>query len=380
MKVFAPWKTNCINIGKENWFEEEFTRALNDLDPCATTGLGPLSRYGCDIGTALAYDPIRGYDPERVSILREWTRMRLGDVHNPDPILVFVKPEPHTSKKIEEGRLRIISAVGLVDTMVDRIMFGWLQRAVLAAVGRTPALIGWSPYKGGYRYLTCRYANRRALCIDKSSWDWTVQGWLLRVVKNIIKKMALLVPPWWEEWVDARWEALFRDAVFGFRTGERVQQPGWGVMKSGCYLTILINSLCQAILHALVCRKLGLDPEWDMFKCVGDDTVQPAINRLSEYLECLANLGAIVKEFVVSEELEFCGHRMKGLSLIPAYKEKHLFKILTAGPDLLPLLLQAYQMAYPMDKVTWDWITRNLVEFAPELHRTWSDNLAFVQG
>lgn len=366
--LFEPWKGNGYELGEEGWFDREFDRALLDLDPKASVGMCAMSRYGSNIGDALGWDPFEvRYDEHRLRVFREFVRLRFNSVREPDPILVFIKPEPHTRKKIAEGRLRLISAVSLIDTMVDRICFGWLQRAVMSSVGATPALVGWSPYHGGYRFLTSRF--RRALCVDKSSWDWTVQGWLLKLVRELLKRLLVGAPDWWLTWVDERWEALFKDAVFGFRSGELIRQPGWGVMKSGCYLTLLINSICQAVLHSIACARLGWDPRWLEFFCVGDDTIQREVPDIELYVRTLAELGAIVKEWKVDDELEFCGHRMRNLALVPAYTPKHVFKILHTPTEQLAEMLQAYQWMYAMDDGMWDWITRALVKLAPHYSR-----------
>lgn len=368
-------------MDKENWFEEQFVLALEDLDPHSTTGLGPLQHWGADVKTALLRDDLTGsYAPERVAMLKELVRRRLLTPEEPDPILVFVKPEPHKKAKIAEGRLRLISAVGLVDTMADRVMLRWLQKAALETVGRTPAMIGWSPYCGGYRYLTQKFAYRKSLAADKSSWDWTVKGWLLVLVKKLIKRMAVAAPDWWEEWLDRRWEALFRDAVFGFRTGERIQQDGWGVMKSGCYLTLFLNSVCQAALHSIACRKLQIEPEWDYFHAMGDDTLQAVVEPLEEYLQVLRDLGAVIKAWEVKDEVEFCGHVMHRLNVVPSYATKHVFSVLNCQPSTLPEVLRAYQAAYTCEPTMWDWLTRCLLKVAPEYHQPRVRTLQWIHG
>lgn len=383
IELFGIWKTDCTVYGNDGWFEDLFEVSLEDLNPRASTGLGPLSYYGSEIGQALGYDVITGqYDPERVALLRELTRERLGAPGEADPILVFVKDEPNKIAKVREGRCRIISAVGLIDTMADRIMFRWLQRAALTTVGRTPVMVGWSPYQGGYRYLSKLYGGLEVLCADKSNWDWTVRGWLLLVVRDIIHGLAVEAPPEWHSWVDARWTVLFRDAVFGFRTGERVQQAGWGVMKSGCYLTIWINSLCQCILHHIACTRLGLEPHWQEYICMGDDTAQRSYGDDNEaYLEELRKLGATIKETkLIKGGVEFCGHEVVDGKCLPAYKLKHLFKLAHCPVDILGQVLGAYQMAYAFDRVMWERLTRWLVRVAPQYSRPWEECLKLVKG
>lgn len=379
-EVFRAWKTNCEDMDNENWFDDSFERALLDLDPKATTGLSVIARWGPTVGQALGFDPLVGYDPARVSALREWTRLRLRRPREADPILVFVKPEPHKKTKVDEGRLRLISAVGFLDTMVDRVMFGWLHRQLLQKVGKTPALIGWSPYKGGYRLLTQAFSGQKAMAMDRSSWDWTVQGWLLLMVKDLIKEFAVGAPQWWHEWLDVRWEVLFRDAEFGFRSGERVKQPGWGVMKSGCYLTLVVNSLAQAIMHSIACQNLDIHPDWNRFFAVGDDTLQSPVNDIEAYQHELEKLGARIKACSVSETLEFCGHFMRGQWMVPAYKEKHIFRVLHAPQEALPATLSAYQLCYACDGDAWGWFSTQLARVAPELHRHRFMGLTFIRG
>lgn len=381
LELFGPWKTNCEKYGLEDgWFDELFDENLLDLDPRASAGLGPLAYYGGTVGDALGYDELSGYDPDRIRIFREITRARLYTPSEPDPILVFVKQEPCKRAKAEASKWRIISAVGLVDTMVDRIMLGWLARATLSHVGHTPVMIGWSPYKGGFRYIARRFGNSSVLCADKSSWDWSVQGWLLHLVKDLIHGLALQAPDFWHEWLEARWRALFCDAVFGFRSGLRVRQSGWGVMKSGCYLTIWINSVCQCILHYLACMRLNLEPDWVGFVCMGDDTAQSPPPDVDAYLGVLRSLGAIIKEAVIRRDVEFCGHVITRDSVVPAYKLKHLFKMAFAPNDVLPQVLSSYQMAYAMDLDSWGMFTSLLARVAPQYSRTWGECLKLVKG
>lgn len=94
--MFGAWRRSLAGIQEDEWFAEQFELALEDLDPHATTGLGPLSLWGPDVATALQRDPLTGsYNPARVRFLKGIVKERLQDPEYPDPILVFVKPEPH---------------------------------------------------------------------------------------------------------------------------------------------------------------------------------------------------------------------------------------------------------------------------------------------
>lgn len=63
------------------------------------------------------------------------------------------------------------------------------------------------------------------VCVDKSAWDWTVQGWVVDAWKIALKRLCV---------APERFVALFESAVFRFHDGTRVQQDGKGIMKSGC--------------------------------------------------------------------------------------------------------------------------------------------------
>lgn len=188
------------------------------MDKDSSTGFGYYQRF-TTIGDALGWNGVE-FEKEKIDELRAlvWQRMQmLKEIPISDNIRVFVKPEPHKQQKLEEGRYRLISAVSLIDTMVDRVLFGWLAKAALSTVGKTPCAVGWSPVKGGWRSVKHRF--KRTICLDKSAWDWTVQAWLIEAYHRFVNELALQAPAWWRECVHRRFTLLFRAAVFQFRDG-----------------------------------------------------------------------------------------------------------------------------------------------------------------
>lgn len=267
-----------------------------------------------------------------------------------DPIKVFVKQEPHKASKLEEGRLRLISAVSLVDQLVDRVLFGPLQRASLAAVGKTPCMIGWSPISsGGYRSLTARFPRGQKLCADKSSWDWTVVGWMCEIFEEFVVSLAIRPTSGWKTAVHSRFQCLFEEAVFQFADGEQIKQRGPGLMKSGWFLTILANSTWQTMLHYLVMLRMGKSP----FECepvsMGDDTLQEVPPQLDEYLEKLSEYCVLKPE--VRDDIEFCGFLLEPDRCVPAYRQKHLFLLNHLSEDSAVETLVSYQMLYAFEPV-----------------------------
>lgn len=348
--------------------------ALLDLDPQSSVGLCDMNRYGATIEVALKRAPGFGnvFDPSRVEILRRLVRARMYDPESPDNIKVFIKQEPHKVAKIVEGRFRLISAVSLVDTMVDRVMFGWLMRAALGNVCQTPCLIGWNPIRGGYRYLLAKFRGRTR-GLDKTAWDWTVRGWLINAVKDVIVELAVGASPHWKQWVERRWAALFRDARFEFSDGAVVQQPGWGVMKSGCYLTILINSIGQMLYHALALRSIGKCPTSVPFVTIGDDVTLEDFDEFSAYEDYINRHGALLKPSEPTDHVEFAGFYYGsdgGRDVAwPEYWRKHVY-LATHKTRELASTLFAYQILYAHEPVFLEWIQRCLAEVDASMVRT----------
>lgn len=322
-------------------------RRLQDLNFKSSVGLCPMSRFGATIGEALGYENST-LDSSRVDFFRELVTARVSDLLAgravADDIKVFVKPEPHSEKKMKEGRYRLISAVSMVDTMVDRIIFGDLTDRVLDSVGLTPVMIGWTPIMGGYRLLR-RKLPSRVVCIDKSSWDWTVPYWMTRLWLDIILGLCNESPPWWQLLVKKRFEALFETAVFQFSDGTRVFQEVKGIMKSGCYLTIVLNSIGQLLLHYMVADELGIDADETEPICMGDDTVQRVVPDLEQYVAAIERLGFLVKEAKEQNWIEFAGFYIDDTTF-PVYHDKHLYRFSIMDLSILPEAMQCYQMLY----------------------------------
>lgn len=306
-----------------------------------------------------------GFDQSKLELVKQTVQARfialLSGEEWSDPIKVFVKQEPHKLKKLEEGRYRLISAVSLVDNIIDRILFGWLGRNVLNSVLLTPCLVGWTPLKGGWRFLDRRFRGKRTLCLDKSAWDWTVPGWMVDVWKSVIMDLAYGAPNWWRVMVGLRFKLLFETPVFRFSDGTQVNQEVKGVMKSGCYLTIILNSLGQSILHYIAARRLGQDPFINQPYVVGDDTVQEDFDS-EQYVSIIQSFGITVKQSK-NDYVEFAGFAVANGTCYPAYWQKHLFNM--AHSPVLPELLESYQVLYCNEPVMYNFICGVMREFCP---------------
>lgn len=292
----------------------------------------------------------RTYDPTRLSMLKELCRSRYlallnGTLEN-DPLKVFVKQEPHKLEKLQEGRYRLIIGTSIIDTMVDRILFGELVRAAThpMALMRTPCALGWAPNKGGWRYISMHY--RDGFSIDRKAWDWSVTEWQVNMWEKLMVDLCVDPPVWWVQMVKSRFTCLFYIARFSFPDGLLVQQQGPGIMKSGCYLTILWNSVAQTILHVAVQLRLNKNPYENLPLSMGDDTLQRPFDYMEEYASELNKLTLIKEAEVTRGFSEFIGFLFLPSGYIPAYWKKHLFMLRHLDPTVARETLNSYQMLY----------------------------------
>lgn len=284
-----------------------------------------------------------------------------------DPLNVFVKNEPHTNAKLSEGRVRLISGVSLVDTLVDRVLFSWLSQAALRH--ETPCMVGWAPVFGGWRYLMQKFSQGKpVLCLDKSSWDWTVQGYMVNLWVGFISDLMYDAPPWFKGIMLNRFRALFRDVTYQFKDGSTARQCGVGIMKSGCYLTLLLNSVSQTLLHMLAFTRMGLVPTEQQPIAIGDDTVQETPQLLGRYIAEIEGLGAKVKGVKLRAFVEFAGFCMNKQTAIPSYWEKHLFK-LQFGEHWKECLYD-YQFMYANEPDMFRFLQSIAMDMCPEYYVT----------
>lgn len=273
------------------------------------------------------------YDQHRLELLKylvldRFNKAISSDLLEADPIKVFVKVEPHKHTKIQEGRFRLIHAVSLIDSMVDRILFGPLMRNVTDPrnILKTPCIVGWAPNHGGWRVLVDTFRNG-GFSIDRTAWDWTVQEWLVRLWEKFLIELHPNAPSWWITAVERRFTSLFYTAKFRFSDGVTIRQPTPGIMKSGCYLTLVLNSVAQVILHCIAMIELGKDPYDFVPWCCGDDTISNHMPFEEDYYQILSKYCLVKEAQHTIGFCEFIGFLFDKTGYYPAYWKKHLFQL-----------------------------------------------------
>ncbi|APG75642.1 hypothetical protein [Hubei sobemo-like virus 18] len=318
---------------------EGFMRSLKRIDLSSNPGY-PYMRGCTSNRQMLCYKNSDQFDPNKVSILWDIVRQKLNG-SGADPIKLFVKPEPHKKSKIEEKRYRLISSVSLADQLVDHMLFGKMNDKLIASWPYLPSKVGWSFIGGGWKTMP---KGGSWLAIDKSSWDWTVQLWLLDLVLQARYELCSTrgeVVDRWLKMASMRYRQLFKEPIFITSGGLLLKQKRHGVQKSGCVNTIADNSMMQSLLHIRVC--LETKQSVGVLYSMGDDTLQQAPERQNDYLSVLSKY-CIIKQ--ADALVEFAGFRFDGMRVEPVYHGKHAFNLLHADPKVLSDLAKSYPLLY----------------------------------
>lgn len=328
-----------------------FYVALKELNKDSVPGYCEMSNFGSTNGQALGWDGC-SYDTFRVDFLKTTVKLRMNKILSgepfADPLKIFIKKEPHKLTKIQSGKLRLISAVSVVDSMVDRVLLTPLLNLVVKTFHKSQVMIGWSPLFGGHQLLDTWFHGRTEyLMADRSSWDWTFPSWLIDDCLDLIERLAPRAPEWWFVLLRGRFKLLFEEPVLRFADQTDVRIPGKGVMKSGCLLTIFMNSIAQFIMHYNACLELSWFPEDYAFVACGDDTLQDVLPNNEDYFAKLRDYGAVLK-VQVGSVMEFVGFEIFKTHSIPAYIDKHLFLLshLSKDHEIARSTLFAYQIMY----------------------------------
>lgn len=326
-----------IDLPKDFMTFEHFLRIVPTLNMKASPGI-PLCYYYTTVGDYLRWDPTEcTHDDQRLRELYEDVIDRVTHFSPADPIRVFIKPEFHKQSKAREGRWRLISSVALVDQVIDHMLHDQLNAEIMKKRHFHGVMPGWSFQTGGWREIPPHWAGK-----DRSAWDWTVPGWLLKDVLSLREGMVL-EGPHRERWVKIaryRFSQLYVEPVFQLTNGLRFRQKVPGLQKSGCVNTIMDNSIMQLVLHILVSRRLGRSAG-PMF-AMGDDTFQPVEDLDDAYVAELAKF-SILKETVIGE---FCGMHYHYDSVEPAYWAKHLATLRVMDEEVLKQAAASYQCNY----------------------------------
>lgn len=244
-----------------------------------------------------------------------------------DPVRLFVKNEPHSLEKIQEGRLRLISSVSITDEVIERLLFEVQNNAEIDNWVECPSKPGIGLAKDEQAALL--YEALRDLLVmaaesDVSGWDWNVKDWMLALDARVRVALAEGAGKLYARLVCNRMWCLAR-SVFSLSDGRLIAQRTPGIMKSGSYVTSSTNSRMRVAL-ALLTGAL-----WAI--AMGDDCVEQwRENAAQEY----ARFGIKVKVFQRVEGgcFEFCSHSFTPQRIaVFLNMAKATYRLLSNAPD-----------------------------------------------
>jgi len=96
-----------------------------------------------------------------------------------DPVKVFVKSEPHKVTKLEEGRVRLICSVSLIDNVIAKLLCSLQNNTEILHQADIPVKPGLGLHDEGLHdinvYVKQHFANASLAEADVKGWDWSVQ-------------------------------------------------------------------------------------------------------------------------------------------------------------------------------------------------------------
>jgi hypothetical protein len=260
-----------------------------------------------------------------------------------DPVKVFIKKEPHSLKKISEGRFRIISSVSLVDQIVTRLMCMRQNKAEISEWQSCPSAPGMGLNDDGLAVIweTASYfAEHGEVCeTDISGWDWSVQQWELDLDAQIRAELMGCEPDGIMAHFLKAHAYIVGHSVYALPDGELLAQTVAGGQLSGDYNTSSTNSRCR-VVATLAARARAEQEETPLgkfprlgIKAMGDDSFEIWFEGLEEGLE---EIGHSVKMCVKRpglENFEFCSQVFEKSGVAyPVDFSKTLFRFLSHNP------------------------------------------------
>lgn len=234
-----------------------------------------------------------------------------------DPVRVFVKNELHSSTKVQQGRMRLIMSISVVDQLVERVLNAVQNNTEIAQYENLPSRPGMGLNDYGLA-LTGHRVKTKFRCptaSDVSGFDWSVPQWLIDLDSFARAELAGCSESdnmWW------RRGRLLGHAQIVLSDGTCFDQVQRGIQKSGSYNTSSGNSRMRAMLAWMVAA--NGDPsriDEGEVMAMGDDSIEewPAdFDDEEDLVNAYARYGFTLKEVerggrAGEWSLSFCAYR-----------------------------------------------------------------------
>lgn len=232
-----------------------------------------------------------------------------------DPIRMFVKSEPHSEKKVAEGRMRLIMSVSVVDQMVERMLCANQDLSEVEAWETIPSKPGMGLNDESLSSLQqCIRKMKVPAGTDIIAHDFSVQLWGLLMDAT---RRARLAGCEGEATMWHKRAVCLGLSIVLSSDGDAFRQKWPGIMKSGAKITSSSTSSLRGMSRALIappeeCYSGVMTMGDDCVEDVGWMTPAQLENCADELTRRYAALGFRIKEVQVlgngCEAIEFCAH------------------------------------------------------------------------
>ena len=242
-------------------------------------------------GQVLAQYGERGFAQE---VINKW--------NDPYEFKLFLKGEPTKKSKLDRGMPRCIAGFPLHGTIKHASVFKNLAFSLVSNWKKTPVKYAFSPANPGHLEHLIEWLPGAIWESDKKNWDYMMNGWIVDNCCEVIKLLALKNPDWSDEQyakylsdIEGCFKQVFDNSVYRTSNGEAYTVNERGIMKSGWYMTIVVNSIAQIVVDTMIQIKAGTSDDTILATQLiagGDDVnQQPAECGMDEYVKIAKTLG-----------------------------------------------------------------------------------------
>jgi len=246
--------------------------------------------------------------------------IELVDGNYTDPVRTFVKNELHSEKKLNNGKVRLVFNVSVVDLIIERILFDAFNKTSIKHWTTSPSLPGMGFDDAKYAGLV-EMMNRILIMAtsDVSGMDFTVarEDMIMYFLVCSNNSGAFIGSFLYR----AMWNRIlcFGRSEIHFSNGLIIKQMIDGFVKSGGGLTSSMDSFtrwswgCVVGIKSAELRTDGTSEDWltansHLIHAMGDDCFEPYVEGA---IELYRQYGVTMKEYLKSnldDGLDFCGH------------------------------------------------------------------------
>lgn len=235
----------------------------------------------------------------------------------------FLKAEPTKRAKVDKGMSRVIVGLPVHKLLKHAAIFKNLATALSENWESSPVKFGFVPGNPGHLESLARWLGRgEVVGSDKTVWDFMFHQYLFDIVKRVIIEISSQPLDMsdedyelFKEDISKAFDEVSKRSRYRCSDGTILQPHNDGIMKSGWFLTIAVNSIAQLVVNALVMVRLGYTNSDILSMPIvagGDDVLQrlPGVD-LEKYRAAACELGIFLEDFDVRSGLdasEFFSH------------------------------------------------------------------------